>query len=180
MEKTVHSRNKKGLSRSKNKKQRECERFLQKERERVRGYYIPSDKPVLQLSGRPVTKCEHWNDWATQILPNTGPTGNPRISFAKVNVQSSQMIQPCWTCGYQNMLIIFQYFYVGPPQICVDHPTYHMGGPLCDPGFFVSCSTVRKCKILARLTDHLRLMVGWPFSVLGSPPINNLLRPCNQ
>ena len=38
----------------------------------------------------------------------------------------------------------------------------------------------RKCKILARLTDYLWLMVGWSVSVLGSPSINNLLRPCNQ
>ena len=38
----------------------------------------------------------------------------------------------------------------------------------------------RKCKILARLTDHLWLMVEWSVSVLGSPPIHHLLRPCNQ
>ena len=38
----------------------------------------------------------------------------------------------------------------------------------------------RKCKILACLMDHLWLKVGWSVSVLGSPPINNLLRPCNQ
>ena len=38
----------------------------------------------------------------------------------------------------------------------------------------------RKCKILARLTDHPWLLVGWSVSVLGSPPINNLLRPCDQ
>ena len=45
---------------------------------------------------------------------------------------------------------------------------------------FVYRQCCRKCKILARLTDHLWLMVGWSVSVLGSPPINNLLRPCNQ
>ena len=118
-------------------KKREGGRFLQKERGRVRGYYISSDKLVLQLSGRPVAKCDLWNGWATQILPNPGPTtGNPRISLAKVRVQSSQMMQPSWTCGYQNMHIIFQYFYVGSPKICVDHPTYHPGGPLGDPGIF--------------------------------------------
>ena len=38
----------------------------------------------------------------------------------------------------------------------------------------------RKCKILARRTDHLWLMVGWSVSVLGSPPVNNLLRPCSE
>ena len=27
---------------------------------------------------------------------------------------------------------------------------------------------------------HLWLMVGWSVSVLGSPPIKNLLRPCNH
>ena len=41
----------------------------------------------------------------TKMLPNTGPTGNPRISFAKVHVRSSQTMQPCWTCGYQTMHI---------------------------------------------------------------------------
>ena len=50
-------------------------------------------------------------------------------------------MQLCWTYGYQNMHIFFQYFYVGPAKICVDHPTYLLGGPLGDPGFFVSCST---------------------------------------
>ena len=38
----------------------------------------------------------------------------------------------------------------------------------------------RKCKILARLTDHPWLLVGWSISVLGSPPTNSLLKPCNQ
>ena len=33
----------------------------------------------------------------------------------------------------------------------------------------------RKCRILAHLTDHLCMMVGWSVSVLGCPPINNLL-----
>ena len=67
---------------------------------------------MLQLSGRPVTKCNLWNGRATQILPDTGPAGNSRISFAKVHVRSSQMMQPCWTCGNQNMHIFVQYFYV--------------------------------------------------------------------
>ena len=96
---------------------------------------------VLQLNGHPVAKCDLWNGRATQILPNTGPTGNPRISFAKVYVRSSQTMQPCWTCGYQIGILFFQYFYVGPPKSCVDHPTYQLGGPLGDPGFFVSCNT---------------------------------------
>ena len=65
---------------------------------------------VLQLSVRPVAKCELWSGRATQILPNTGPTGNPRISFAKVHVRSSQTMQPCWTCGYQTMHIFFNIF----------------------------------------------------------------------
>ena len=34
--------------------------------------------------------------------------------------------------------------------------------------------------MLVRPTDHPWLMVGWPVSVLGDPPINNLLRPWNQ
>ena len=35
----------------------------------------------------------------------------------------------------------FQYFNVGQLKIIVDHPGYQLGGPLGDPGFFVSCST---------------------------------------
>ena len=67
---------------------------------------------VLQLSGRLVAKCDLWNGWATQILPNTGPTGNPRISFAEVHVRSSHM-QPCWTCGYQynNEYIMYMHIF---------------------------------------------------------------------
>ena len=42
--------------------------------------------------------------------------------------------------GYQNIQFWFQYFYVGQPKIIADHPGYHLGGPLGDPGFFVSCS----------------------------------------
>ena len=58
---SVLSRDTKGLSRSKKKKQetKDVERFLQKERERVRGDYIPCDKPVLQLSGRPVANATY-------------------------------------------------------------------------------------------------------------------------
>ena len=47
----------------------------------------------------------------------------------------------------------------------------------CSLGLYNQCC--RKCKILARLTDHLWLMVWWSVSVL-SCPINNLLRPGNQ
>ena len=97
-------------------------------------------RPMKRFSDPDITK--YWSDC------------NPRISFAKVHVQSSQMMQPCWMCGYQNMHIIFQYFYVGPPKICVDHPTYLLGVQ----DFSLADSTVRKCKILARLTDHL---YGW-------------------
>ena len=70
---------------------------------------------VLQLSGRPVTKWDLWNGWATQILPNTGPTGNPKISFAKVHVRSFQSMQPCRTCGYQHMHI-FPIFFMSDHQ----------------------------------------------------------------
>ena len=38
----------------------------------------------------------------------------------------------------------------------------------------------RKCNILGSPTDHPWLMIGWPGSVLGVPPINYLLRPWNQ
>ena len=43
--------------------------------------------------------------------------------------------------GYQNIQFWFQCFYVGQPKIIADHPGYHLGGPLGDPGFFVSCIT---------------------------------------
>ena len=73
---------------------------------------------VLQLSGRPVAKCNQWNDRATQILPNTGPTGNPIISFAKVTVKSmsSQTMQTCWTCGYQTMHMFSNIFMSDHPK----------------------------------------------------------------
>ena len=67
-------------------------------------------RPVLQLSGGPVAKCDLRNGRATQMLWNIGPTGNPRISFARVHVRSSQTMQPCWTCGHQNMHIFFPIF----------------------------------------------------------------------
>ena len=76
---------------------------------------------VLQLSGRqmwPIKQSgdpditKYWSDW------------QPKNFFCQSgHVQSSQTMQPCWTCGYQNMHIFFQYFYVGPPKICVDHST---------------------------------------------------------
>ena len=79
-------------------------------------WFMPQS--VLQLSGRPVAKCDLWSGRATQILPNTGPTGNPRISFAKVHVRSSQTMQPCWTCGYQTMHIFFSNIFMS------DHPKF--------------------------------------------------------
>ena len=52
-------------------KQREGEHFLQKERERVRWHYMPSNKPVLQLGRqmRPMKQLsdsyitKYWSDW---------------------------------------------------------------------------------------------------------------------
>ena len=58
-----------------------------------------------------------------QILPKIGLTGNPRISVAKVHVPSSQMMQPCWACGYQNKHIFSIFLYrttqnlCGPPSV---------------------------------------------------------------
>ena len=86
---------------------------------------------MLQLSCRSVAKCDPWNGRATQIFPTTGPTGESRNSLAKVHVR---------IFGYQNIQFWFQYFYVRQPKIIADHPGYHLGGPLGDPGFFVSCS----------------------------------------
>ena len=77
---------------------------------------------MLQLSGRPVAKCNQWNDRATQILQNTGPTGNPIISFAKVHVvPDDAAMLDVWLSNYA---YFFQYLYVRPPKICVEHPTY--------------------------------------------------------
>ena len=75
-----------------------------------------SGRAVLHLSSRSVAKCDLCDDRVTQILPNTGPTGNPRISFAKVHVRLSQMMQPCRTCGYQNMHIYFNIFMSDHPK----------------------------------------------------------------
>ena len=46
----------------------------------------------------------------------------------------------------------FQYFYVGQPKIIADHPRYHLGGPLGEPGFFVSCST-GACQRVTQICD---------------------------
>ena len=70
--------------------------------------------------------------WATQIFLTTGLTGKSRDSLAKVHVR---------IFGYQNIQFWFQYFYVGHPKINADYPGYHLGGPLGEPGFVVSCST---------------------------------------
>ena len=73
------------------------------------------NKSVLHLSGRLVAKCIE-NDGATQILPNTGPTGKQRISIAKVHVRSSQMMQACWTFIYQNINFFFNIFMSDNPK----------------------------------------------------------------
>ena len=59
-----------------------------------------------------------------------------------MHVRSSQTMQLCRMCSHQNMHIFCQYFYVRQPKFSVDHPAYQLGGPLGDPGIFVSGSTV--------------------------------------
>ena len=82
---------------------------------------------VLQLSGRPVAKF-----YATYKM-----VGRPRYYqiLVRLATQSPGLIVP------DDAAIFLEYFYVGQPKICLDHPTYQLGGPLGDPGFFVSCST---------------------------------------
>ena len=48
----------------------------------------------------------------------------------------------------------FQYFYVAQPKIIADHPGYHLGGPLGEPGFFVSCST-GSCMMCCQRVTHI-------------------------
>ena len=48
----------------------------------------------------------------------------------------------------------FQYFYVAQPKIIADHPGYHLGGPLGEPGFFVSCST-GSCMMWCQRVTHI-------------------------
>ena len=74
-------------------------------------------------------------------------TGESRNSLAKVHVR---------IFGYQNIQFWFQYFYVGQPKIIAVHPGYHLGGPLGDLGFFVSCSTgacMMWCQRMTQICD---------------------------
>ena len=52
----------------------------------------------------------------------------------------------------------FQYFYVGPAKICVDHPTYLLGGPLGDAGLIVSCSTDQE---ILRMLHNAGIQINW-------------------
>ena len=70
--------------------------------------------------------------------------------------------------GRVNLLILVSKRILGITSIINGLPKWHVS------------QCCRKCKILAHPTDYLWLMVGWSVSVLGSPSINNLLRPCNQ
>ena len=69
-------------------------------------------------------------------------------------------MHPCWTCGYQNMHF-FSILICRTTQICVDHPTYQMGGPRDrDPRFFISCSTA--------------LPPPWPSHIQSTHPQSNV------
>ena len=93
---------------------------------------------VLQRSSRPMWPMKrsgdpditkYWSDWQTKNL------------FCQSScpiVPDDAAILDVWLSKYA---YLFQYFYVGPPKICVDHPTYQLGGTLGDPEFFVSCNT---------------------------------------
>ena len=111
---------------------------------------------VLQLSGHPVAKCNLWNDRATQILPNTGPTGNPRIPFAKVHVvPDDAAMLDVWLSNYA---YFFQYFYVGPPKICVEHPTYTINWVVL---WVTQDSSLAAALILVILTDFMVSADPW-------------------
>ena len=47
---------------------------------------------------------------------------------------------PCPNFWLSKYTVLVSIFLVGQPKIIADHPGYHLGGPLGDPGFFVSCS----------------------------------------
>ena len=54
-----------------------------------------------------VTKYDLLNGLAIQTFPDTGPTGDPRISVAKIYVRSSLIMQSCLMSAYQNRSILF-------------------------------------------------------------------------
>ena len=83
-------------------------------------------RPIKWWGDPDITK--YWSDWQPKNLC----------------CQSPGPIVP------DDAAIFFQYFYVAQPKICVDHPTYQLGGPLGDTKFFVSCSTEKiNLKILS-------------------------------
>ena len=106
------------------------------------------------ISAHPVAKCDPWNGRATH-------RSDWRNSLAKVHVR---------IFGYQNIQFCFQYFYVGQPKIIADHPRYHLGGPLGDPGFFVSCSTgacMMWCQRVTQICDcNSNVSVPWTWRLL--------------
>ena len=87
---------------------------------------------MLQLSGRPGRQKRLIKRSGEPDIPNYGSDWRIDKLSSHVHVR---------IFGYQNIQFWFQYFYVGQPKIIADHPGYHLGGPLGEPGFFVSCST---------------------------------------
>ena len=78
---------------------------------------------------------------------------------------------PCpnfWLSKYTVLVSI--YFYVGQSKIIADHPGYHLGGPLGDPGFFVSCSTgacMMWCHRVTQICDcNSNVSVPWTWRLL--------------
>ena len=171
--KTVLSRDTKGLSRSKKK---DGERFLQKERERVRGDYIPCDKPELQLSGRPVANATYETIERPryyQILVRLQPKNFFRQSPCPIVPDDAAMLD-VWLskCAYYFLIFVCRTTQnlCGPPNV----------PPGC-PGFFFSWQHCQKMQNPGSPNGPpIWLMGGWLVSVLGSPPINSLLRPSNQ
>ena len=97
--------------------------------------------------------------WATQKFPTTGPTGESRNSLAKVHVR---------IFGYQNIQFIFM---SDSPKLLPNyHPGYHLGGPLGEPGFFISCSTgacMMWCQWVTQICDcNNNVSVPWTWRLL--------------
>ena len=106
------------------------------------------------------------------------------VSYSLYQFHAEAFIRSSWTTWDQMLCQIHEELYT-MPNAFIHARTFVLLNMICHPGgyyrdYYMDTQCYRKCKILARLRDHLWLMVGWSVSVLGSPPINNLLRPRNQ
>ena len=91
-------------------------------------------RPMKQSGDLDIPK--YWSDWRPQIC---------LFSVDNIYVQLTQTRQLCWSSYENRSLSLF----VGLIKMYTDHPAYQVEGPLGDPGFFVSCSTVLVITLLS-------------------------------